>query len=171
VRWASVKCNAAGPSPTCSPRTLPRGRRWRPKPRAKRAVNGEMWPWMARVRRVPVLGIGFGNIAGCEAPAGPLPGPTEGNWASTVTYWAICASAPSLRGDAQSRTTPNRHMRYTSRAKKREADVSLSAQLIPWRNPVAPMETPRCDGCFTPRGQTVKASCTWHKDAQPWRTR
>src|SRR3981189_1032881 len=46
-------------------------------------------------------------------------------WASTVTYWAICASASnSLTRDAHVNDTA-RHLRYTSRA-KREAEVSLS---------------------------------------------
>src|SRR5712671_1385162 len=76
---------------------------------------------MARRR---VWAFGFGHIAGCEAPAGPH-GPQK-QMASTVTYWAICASASnSLTRDAHVTDDTARHLRYTSRA-KREADVSLS---------------------------------------------
>src|SRR5258705_9625057 len=55
-------------------------------------------------------------------------------WASTVTYWAICASASnSLTRDAHVTDDTARHLRYTSRA-KREADVSLSHSPWPfWR--------------------------------------
>src|SRR5712671_706433 len=72
---------------------------------------------MARRR---VWAFGFGHIAGCEAPAGPH-GPQK-QMASTVTYWAICASASnSLTRDAHVTDDTARHLRYTSRA-KREAD-------------------------------------------------
>src|SRR3981189_3252806 len=75
-------------------------------------------------------------------------------WASTVTYWAICASASnSLTRDAHVTDDTARHLRYTSRA-KREADVSLPHRCTMARHDATGVTTPR---------QTVKASPHRHK--------
>ena len=121
---SSVTCNAAGLPPLCTPGALATRA---PMATHNQATCGERrnvgrgW----RVGAFPVWAFGFGHIAGCEAPAGPLHSPQK-QMASTVTYWAICASASnSLTRDAHVTDDTARHLRYTSRA-KREADVSLS---------------------------------------------
>src|SRR5712671_8225231 len=104
---------------------------------------------MARRR---VWAFGFGHIAGCEAPAGPH-GPQK-QMASTVTYWAICASASnSLTRDAHVTDDTARHLRYTSRA-KREAK-SRCRTVAPWSTTMRRVFHPETNG--------VKASPHRHK--------
>ena len=118
---SSVTCNAAGLPPLAR---CHEGADGDPQPE-QRAVNGEMWAVDGAQARFQ-----SGHSALVTLPDAKrrqaLCTAHRSKWASTVTYWAICASASnSLTRDAHVTDDTARHLRYTSRA-KREADVSLS---------------------------------------------
>ena len=156
---SSVTCNAAGLPPLARPGRLPRGRRWRPTTRATcggRRNVGRGW----RVGAFPVWAFGFGHIAGCEAPAGPLHGPQKqmgeyrhvlGNMRLSVQF----ADAGRAR-HGRHRTSPALHVTRKTRSRR------LAVAPLHHGASRCTMEHHDATGVTTPR-QTVKASPHRHK--------
>ena len=168
---SSVTCNAAGLPPLARPGRLPRGRRWRSTTRAtcgERRNVGRGW----RVGAFPVWAFGFGHIAGCEAPAGPLHGPQKqmgeyrhvlGNMRLSVQF----ADAGRAR-HGRHRTSPALHVTRKTRSRRLAvAPLHHGAPVAPWSTTMRRVLPPREWQESLTRGNVAHIFSTRHRPQRP----